>query len=164
MTPRIRTVESVEEHLHGNTDCWHVVTRATDGHGLTHVFPKVTLEWRAAEYGIDPADTDTLLDVVLHEQLLDDETAASVPADLFEAPSTARARAAHLARISGCKENRERIVLDGKSNPLDVIRARPGISTDRVRVKRELVDVHRWNRLYGGLPVPVTNTVEVPRA
>jgi hypothetical protein len=164
MAPRIRTVESVEEQRHGDTDCWHVVTRAADGHGLTHVFPKATLEWRAAEYGIDLADTDTLLDVILHEQLLDEEEAASVPVDLFEAPSTARARAAHLARIGGCKEKRERIVLDGKSNPLDVIRARPGINTEAVRAKRELVDVHRWNRLYGGLPVPITNTLEVPRA
>ncbi|WP_406444575.1 hypothetical protein OHB14_36790 [Streptomyces sp. NBC_01613] len=164
MAPRVRTVESVEERRHGDTDCWHVVTRAADGHGLTHVFPKVTLEWRAAEYGIDPADVDTLLDVVLHEQLLDEGTAAAIAPDLFEASSTTRARNAHLARLGAHKEKSERIILDGKNKPLDAIRARPGISTDGVRAKRELVDVHRWNRLYGGLPVPVTAALEVPRA
>ena len=38
-----------------------------------------------------------------------------------------------------------------------------GMDPDRVRVKREAVDVHRWNRLYGGLPVePIQE--EAPRA
>lgn len=32
-----------------------------------HMFPASTLAWRAAEYGIDPSDSQTLLDVVLHE-------------------------------------------------------------------------------------------------
>lgn len=162
MAARIRTVESAEEFRHGPVDCCRVITRAADGHGLTHVFPKAALEWRAAEYGIDPADVDTLLDIVLHEQLLDDEEAATIGPDLFEAPSTERARQAHLARIEACKRGRERIVLDGKNNPLDVIRARPGITEQGVREKRERVDVHRWIRLYGGLPV--TDALEVPRA
>lgn len=163
MAPRIRTVESVDEQRHGDIDCWHVVTRATDGHGLTHVFPKSTLEWRAAEYGLDPADVDTLLDVVLHEQLLDEETAAGAVNSLFTVRSTADARSAYLDRISAWKQ-RERIVLDGKSRVLDVIRARPEITSDGVRAKRELVDVHRWRALYGGLPVPITTTLEVPHA
>jgi hypothetical protein len=164
MPPRTRIVESVTEQMDGSADCWHVVTRAADGHGITHVFPKTTLEWRAAEYGIDPTDADTLLDVVLHEQILDDDTAARITADLFEAPSTSRARDAHLARIDGHKQQRERIVIDGENNPLDAIRARPGISAEGVRVKREMVDVHRWTRLYGALPIPATDTLEVPRA
>jgi hypothetical protein len=164
MAPRIRAVESVEEQRHGDTECWHVVTRAGDGHGLTHVFPKATLEWRAAEYGLDPADTDTLLDVVLHEQLFDTETAEAAKSSLAGAASTADARQAHLARIAASKQQGDRIALDGKNSPLNMIRARPGISADGVRMKRELVDVHRWNRLYGGLPVPITDTLEVPRA
>jgi hypothetical protein len=164
MASRIRAVESVEEQRHGDTECWHVVTRAGDGHGLTHVFPKAALEWRAAEYGISPADTDTLLDVILHEQLFDEETAEAAKNSLAAAASTADARQAHLARITASKQGGERIVLDGKDSPLDTIRARPGIDMDGVRVKRELVDVHRWNRLYGSLPVPITNTLEVPRA
>lgn len=164
MASRIRTVESVEEQRHGDTECWHVVTRASDGHGLTHVFPKAALEWRAAEYGISPADTDTLLDAILHEQLFDEETAEAAKNSLAAAASTADARQAHLARIAASKQQGERITLDGKNSPLDTIRARPGISADGVRVKRELVDTHRWNRLYGGLPVPITDTLEVPRA
>ncbi|MFI5687909.1 hypothetical protein [Streptomyces sp. NPDC051636] len=161
MAPRIRIVESVDEQRHGATDCWHVVTRAADGHGLTHVFPKATLEWRAAEYGIDPTDVDTLLDVVLHEPFLDDEEAA---ANLFTAPSTVDARIGHLDRISACKRERERIILDGKNGALDVIRSRPGITAEGLRVKRELVDVYRWNRRYGGLPVSALSILEVPHA
>ena len=30
------------------------------------IFPHSTLEWRSAEYGIDPEDLDTILDVILH--------------------------------------------------------------------------------------------------
>jgi len=160
MPPRTRVVESVTERRHGAADCWEVITRAVDGSGLTHVFPKETLEWRSAEYGVAAADVDTLLDVVLHEPFLEEEDAPT----LFTALSTAQARDAHLARISKAKAARAAIVLDGKNNPLDVIRDHPGISTEGVRAKREQVDVHRWNRLYGGLPVPPADTVEVPRA
>lgn len=163
MAPRIRTVESVKEHRIGDTDCWQVVTRATGDTGITHVFPKATLEWRAAEYGIDPDDVDTLLDVVLHEQLLDEATAGAAVRSLASARSTADARQAHVSRLAGVKSG-HRIDLGGKDSPLDVIRARPGISVDGVREKREWVDIHRWTRLYGGLPVPAATTLEVPRA
>lgn len=164
MAAKVRTVESVEERRNGDVDCWRVVTRAPGDGGITHIFPKAALEWRAAEYGIDPADVDTLLDVVLHEQLMDDDTAAENARALASAASTAEARQAHTARIAAVKQGTARIVLDDKSSPLDAIRARPGITVDGVRAKRELVDVHRWNRLYGGLPVPMNNALEVPRA
>lgn len=160
---RVRTVESVEEQRHGDTDCWHVVTRAPGDGGITHVVPKVALEWRAAEYGIDPADVDTLLDVVLHEQLFDDDTAAEAVRSRASARSTAAAREAHLTRIAALKQT-HRIALD-KGSPLDAIRSAPGITATGVREKRERVDVHRWTRLYGGLPVPTLSpALEVPRA
>ena len=64
-----------------------------------HCFPKDVFEWRAAEYDIDPADMDTLLDVVLSEPFID-------PGDvkpgerLHDAPTIEEARRAHLARCS----------------------------------------------------------------
>lgn len=153
MAARNRVVESVEEHRHGDADCWHVITRAPDGHGITHVFPKSTLEWRAAEFGVDPADVDALLDLVLHEAFIDDQTDGP-PSEVRAARSSVEARQAHANRIDAVKRTRERIVFDqGKNSPLNVIRQQPGITADGVRAKRELVDVHRWNRLYGGLPV-----------
>jgi len=163
MAARVRTVESVEEDRIGDTECWRVVTRATDGHGRTHVFPKSILEWRVAEFGIDLADVDALLDVVLHEQFISDDQDGP-PAAVLAARSSGEARQAHEVRLNAVKGARERIMLGGKDSPTDVIRQRPGITAEGVREKRQLVDVHRWNRLYGGLPVPVTDALEVPRA
>lgn len=162
MAARVRTVESVAEQRVGDVDCWQVVTRCKGDGGITHLFPKVQLEWRAAEYGIDPGDTNALLDVVLHEHLFDDDTAAAARTAFMSARSTGEARAAHLARIAAVKAQHA-VALDA-GGPLDVIRARPGISVQGVRVKRELVDVFRWNCLYGGLPVHITDGPEVPRA
>lgn len=163
MAARVRTVESAAATRVGAVDCWQVVTRAKGDGGITHVFPQNTLEWRAAEYGIDPADVDALLDVVLHEQLFDADTAAEAEQALRAARSTTDARTGHLARIAAVKE-RHRIAL-AEGGPLDVIRTRPGISAAGVRVKRELVDVHRWSQLYGGLPVPVlSSSLEASRA
>ncbi|MET8826107.1 hypothetical protein ABZX40_13625 [Streptomyces sp. NPDC004610] len=154
MGARVRTVESVEEHRHGGADCWHVVTRAADGHGVTHLFPKETLEWRAAEFGIDPDDVDTLLDLVLHEAFIDD-AADGPPVAVMAARSTAEARQAQADRIDAVvKAARETIIFDrAKTSPLDVIRQRPGTSVAGFRAKREMADVGRWRRLYGGLPV-----------
>lgn len=163
MAARVRTVESAAPARVGDVDCWQVVTRAKGDGGITHLFPKDTLEWRAAEYGLDPSDVDGLLDVVLHEQLFDHDTATEAERALRSARSTADARASHTALIAAVKAQ-HRIAL-GAGGPLDVIRARPGISADGVRVKREAVDVHRWIQMYGGLPVPVlSSSQEVPRA
>lgn len=163
MAARVRTVESAAATRVGDVDCWQVVTRCKGDGGLTIVFPKGTLEWRAAEYGLDPADVDGLLDVVLHERLFDDDTAAETEHALRAARSTADARTSHLARIASLKAQ-HRIAIDA-GGPLDAIRSRPGISAEGVRAKREAVDVHRWNQMYGGLPVPVlSSSQEVPRA
>lgn len=163
MPPRTRTVESVRERKVGAADGWEVITRAADGSGLTHLFPKDVLEWRAAEYGIDASDIDTLLDIVLHENFHEEEPQDAPPTP-YTAASTAQAREAHLARISKAKATRERITLSAEGGPLDAIRARPGITEQGIRAKREQVDIHRWNKLYGGLPVPVTESKEAIRA
>lgn len=62
-----------------------------------YTFPDDTLEWRAAEYEIDPTDLDTLLDIVLYEPHLpaDDQPELS----LHHAPTVKSARDRHLARI-----------------------------------------------------------------
>jgi hypothetical protein len=56
--------EHGEDHLLATVD-------VTDEVGKTvrtaYVFPKDTMEWRVAEYGIDPKDTETLLDILLFE-------------------------------------------------------------------------------------------------
>ncbi|MEU6365776.1 hypothetical protein ABZ876_08470 [Streptomyces sp. NPDC046931] len=169
------TITDVGEDPH--RDLWYVAYEDAAGERHTHVFPKSTLEWRAAEYGLtDPAE---ILDVILHEAHTPDPRPRRVmrsltsptahvkaevePVTLYTATSTTQARTAHLDRIRATKTGRARIV-NPPSDPLAVIRARHGITAEGVRAKRERVDVHRWNSLYGGLPVPVPSALEVPRA
>lgn len=126
----------------GNT-FWVVTMADRDGALVNHAFPQDTALWRAAEYGIDPADTATLLDIILHEpyipdpRVMDPPAAAAiraevggkrVPATLATAASTADARTAHLARIAHVKANIRRITgPQGKDakDPLDLIRNHP---------------------------------------
>lgn len=182
--PRIHTVDWVDERLNRDAPLWVVHYADQDNAGGSYVFPKDSLEWRAAEYGL--TDVDEILDIVLHEFHLPDAldrddaalragmvTSASLnaePITLFNAASTADALAAHRVRIADAK--RTRVLVQGPAkgrNPLDVIRAQHGIAASGVRAKREAVDVHRWSLLYGGLPVvppsPFSSLLlEVPRA
>lgn len=182
--PRVLTVDFVTERLTRGAPRWAVHYVDQDGVGGGHIFPKDTLEWRAAEYGI--TDIDELLDMILHEPHLPDfpdrddaalraglVTSTRPDAEavtLFNAAATSDALAAHRLRIAGAKKTRARVVPPGKGrDPLDVIRAQHGITAAGVRAKAELVDVHRWQLLYGGLPVPVlsslsSSALEVPRA
>jgi hypothetical protein len=180
--PRILTVDWVSERLTGGDPRWVVHRVDQDGNGSGHVFPKVALEWRAAEYGL--TDVAEILDIVLHEPHLPDEpdkddaaTRAGLvtsnrpdaePITLFNARSSADALAAHRLRIADAKQTRARVQppTNGK-DPLDVIRAAHGITDAGLRAKREAVDVHRWQLVYGDLPVrppSPTSLLEVPRA
>ena len=183
---RILTVDWVGERLTRGAPRWLVHHVDQDGNGSSCVFPKDTLEWRAAEYGL--SDVDELLDMRLHEFHLPDapdrDDAAlraglvtstgrdAEPITLYNAASTADALAAHRARIADVKQTRALVTVTTKgSNPLDVIRRAHGITPTGVRAKAELVDVHRWHLVYGALPVAPpspslssSSLLEVPRA
>lgn len=158
---------------------WSVITLRPDGRGWQHTFPGEAFEWRAAEYGLtDPVE---ILDVILHEPYQDTSPPALPPSvkaaapaaatkkaadphgpTLQEAPSTAAARAAHRSRIAAVKADRVQITDPGGLLPH--IHQSHGMSPDRVNAKREAVDIHRWTKLYGGLPVTVPYREEPPRA
>jgi hypothetical protein len=179
---RILTIDSVTERLAKGAPRWVVHHIDQNGNGGGHVFPKETLEWRAAEYGL--TDVDEILDMILHEPHLPDEpdkddAAARVglvtstrtdaePITVFNAASTADALAAHRLRIADVKQNRVRFTPAAKGkDPLDAIRAANGITDAGLRAKREAVDIHRWQLVHGDLPVrpPTPSTLlEVPRA
>lgn len=150
------SVVSVRQAVEGDQEipCWRVSVRGPGGMQYEHAFPLATLEWRAAEYGIDPADIDTLLHVILHEpHLTAPEENGGGPRDksptLWEATSTAQAHAAHMKRIQDCP-----VTIDiAGAKHLDAIRQAP-VAHGAVRAKRQAVDTHRWERLYGGLPKP----------
>lgn len=152
--------------------CWYVDTERPDGSQRRHVFPKTTLAWRAAEYGIDPADTDTLLDIVLHEGFAPHPdnplTAAAdpvlaagllsparasrgttragdlVPTTLYNAETTEQAREAHLMRVTHAKTEVVRIE-GGKGARGDLLAPIREAGVDRVAVEvfAARVDEHR---------------------
>ena len=159
------TVEDVAEGATGSgAHYWEVIMRRPDGKLHGYAFPKDSLEWRAAEYGLsDPAE---ILDVVLHEPFKPrpaSVTATSLvtpaarvkpaeePVTLWTAKSTSEARAAHLALIASVKSERVRVI--DPRGLLAHITTRTGMTTEGVRAKQERVDVRRWEKLYGGLPV-----------
>ncbi|MFB7244652.1 hypothetical protein ACFCYX_19590 [Streptomyces populi] len=87
---------------------------------VLHIFPLDALEWRAAEYGIDHTDVDLLLDCVLHEPYLTEDTV------VHTAASPAAARVIHLERIAAAKAAghglRSAVVAGRKEDPLQPIR------------------------------------------
>lgn len=115
----------------------YLVKETPNGARDVHSFPLETLEWRAAEYDIDPADTDTLIDVIIHEPYMPDpgnpanvrsDAAAAagyvspaveprrgvgplelMPTTLMSAETPALARGAHLARIADVKAIRAHV-------------------------------------------------------
>ena len=102
-----------------------------------HTFPVDTLEWRAAEYGIDPADTATLMDIVLAEPHLSEEDWATGH-QLHAAPDIATDRADHLARCARAKL-RHRISTRGKGHPCRRVVDESPMHPEALALKRELV-------------------------
>lgn len=119
MTAQMDPVELVDDG-----SFWRVKYRT----GGMHMFPKDALEWRAVEYGVDPADVDALLDIVLHEPYLTPVVEAAAwrlgrrLATLYEAGSQREAREDHRARIAHLKATVVRIPIAGVA-VLDPVRA-----------------------------------------
>lgn len=146
-------------------DFWEVHVDRGGGIKWAHVFPKNLLDWRAAEYGIDPADVDTLVDIALHETMvptqLDEQTNAQLKAKalpwLLDADNTDDARKYHLQRIRTAPNQ-----LQVKGNKaLDPIRQGHKPNHDFVSQAAQMVDIHRWNAKYGDLPTPQTTLKQV---
>jgi hypothetical protein len=112
-----------------------------------HIFPYDILEWRAAEYGIDPSDVDTLLDIVLAEPYLSPDEWKTGP-QLYVDPDTdlSEVRQAHLSRCARVKLA-NRISTRGKSaDPLTLVRETHQMDAGAVSIKRQLVDQGREQR------------------
>lgn len=131
-------------------DCYAIKENGT-GECDHHSFPLDILEWRAAEYGIDPRDFDTLIDVVLHEPFIpdpgdpanfrDDAAAARgyvspavelrrgvvpfelVPTTLVNAEARELARGAHLERVAHAKQHVGRVARPNQPGKSDPLAA-----------------------------------------
>lgn len=171
MPPREYTVQTVGEYWPNPANpCWCIDMAKPDGSGHRYVFPQVTLENLAAEYGIDPTAVDTLLDVALHQPFApnpndpgeDDPAGAAgmlspalvsrgttrkgdlIPTTLYTAADTKAAREAHLVRIEHTKTHRVRVVPPkGGKDPLDAIRQAHGIDPERVAAKARVIEERR---------------------
>ncbi|MFI6317268.1 hypothetical protein ACIBG8_07105 [Nonomuraea sp. NPDC050556] len=109
----------------GADPLWGVSRVDEQGNAKLHLFPHITFEWRCAEYGFDPDDIATILDVILHEPwipnaddplALTDERAAKILADIHGLPtcwtpgvSDETRRQAHLTRIAAVKSHSARL-------------------------------------------------------
>lgn len=65
-----------------------------------HRFFHDALRWRAAEYGIDPLDSPTLFDVLMHERFIDTR---HQNAGFLWTSDQATARATHLSKIEAVR-------------------------------------------------------------
>lgn len=94
-----RVFDRALTHLDGAAEpAWLVeMTDESSGQTVAHAFPHAALTYRAAEYGIDLADVDTLLDVVLHEPHV--ELHHADPTFVYNTDRDT-ARRAHLARVA----------------------------------------------------------------
>jgi hypothetical protein len=122
-------------------DIWHVALSIEDGDvtsRMLYAFPVDTMEWRAAEYGIDPADTATLLDIVMTEPHLNAEE-RDTGHQLHGAPDIPTARADHVARCARAKL-RLRMSTRGKGSPLQRVRDGSPMDHEVLDVKRGHVE------------------------
>jgi hypothetical protein len=120
-------------------DIWHVAVSITDGDTTTrllHAFPVDSMEWRAAEYGID--DPATLLDIVLIEPHLTEEE-RQTGHQLHGAPDIPTARADHIARCARAKL-RLRVSSRAKGSSLQRVRDESPMDHEVIDVKRSHVE------------------------
>lgn len=147
--------QSGAEQVSG-TPCWTVTLLRPDGNCHAYLMPTTILEWRAAEYGVDPADVDALMELILHEPhipMIDDGSGpryADGGPDLLSAESTSAARDAHAARVKACPVR----INVRNAKALDAVRTGHKPDAARIRAMREHVDTTRWVKRHGDLPVP----------
>jgi hypothetical protein len=149
-------IAEVQERLVGGTPCWLVIMNRENGLKMGHLMPQEIIDNRAAEYGLDPADIDSILEIILHEEhlpMVEDPVTGTVKHEdddqvVTSAESTTQAREAHLARL---KKSRVSVKVKG-SKPLDKIRKGHRSDPDRLAKLKEHFDTRRWVNRYGALP------------
>jgi hypothetical protein len=142
-----RKITNVDRFVRNEETWWRVtfdVVGAPPGTPAVHYyeFPDSTFEWRIAEYGFDPTDVDSIMDVILSEPFLGNVQSVH----LTETP--AEARRIHLAR---CAEAKLLVKMSsrGIENPVEMIRTafrgRPGKGQQNssLKEKKSIVEAAR---------------------
>jgi hypothetical protein len=164
-------------------DAWEAGVRP-DGMAVIHVavladgvpyllsMPGDTLEWRAAEYDIDPDAFDELLRLVIAERFIDSDPAHpefvyNTDAATARASQQARCRAAvqvtesALKRVNALGMVEPRAV--GEPKPSEKIRALVQLSREVVAEKAQLVERVRERRRPPQEPTRITDTERATR-
>lgn len=132
-------------------DIWEIHAQGEDGHKRLMLIPKVALNWRSAEYGIDPEDVDALLDILLHEGQVppkeEEEQSQRLPR-LLETTNTSDALKFQKQRIRRVPRQFD----FSDSEALNTIRENHTPDRNLIRAMSEEIDVARWVANYGGLP------------
>lgn len=119
--PQKRTITRVRD-ASGEQQCaaphpiWFIDMDVEGALPWIYVIPHSTFFHRSAEYGIDPSDFDTLLDIAIHEHHF--ELSHTDPTFLYNTDEKT-AREAHLARVDAAKK---RVTHEDPANLLNVIR------------------------------------------
>lgn len=162
--------DTVDRITHRGQDYWVVFGKAFNDDGTPMVdadgnhfnykyrFPVDTMEWRAAEYGIDPADTATLLDIVMVEPLMSEEDYQD-GVKLHDTDDIAQARADHLARVAR-KKLAARMSTRKKGSPLQRIADESPMHPEIVAIKR----LHVKNAIRQNVPQKARKLTEDPEA
>lgn len=114
---RVRRIRQVDHHPEwdGSGGGWSILLDHEDGTPWCYAFPALALWCRSAEYGIDPSDVETLLDIVLHELALTSigQGLTGDEPDFVYHAEEGIARTGHLARIDRAKDMFDHPDLDG---------------------------------------------------
>lgn len=116
-----------------------------------HCLPANALEIRAAEYGIDHKDIETLLDVVIWEPYLhhlNDGVDHDHPQFVWNAETIDEAREHHLKRVAAVKKLLAHPDQHDHNPALDPIRKSHGIDPEMVALRAEHFGLQResWRR------------------
>lgn len=138
--PKI-TIEDVrQERGH-----WEIPYTLTQDDGMEEkvllVVAYDTLEWRAAEYNIPVTDLDTLVDIIVCEQFIEQEHFEGEKS-LFKAATVDEAREEYLRKIAEIKL-KYRVSTRGKSHPLQKLKNGVVFDPARVAIKGAAVILER---------------------
>lgn len=131
---------------------WKVQLEAA-GETSFHWFPPDTMEWRSAEYGIDPGDRETLLDVVLAEGwFFDGIDPLEHPSSLYNSETIDEARDFHLSRVAVVKadhslasapQNKRALMRSTSTDPREHVKKNSVFNREIIVAKREIVAIGR---------------------
>lgn len=143
----VRPIDKADD-LGGTEPAWVVDIAREDGVAWCYAFPHSAFEHRAAEYGINPYDADTLTDVILQEFVMMDYGLGvdhNDPTFVYNTDEGS-ARTAHLKRVSDSKSIVAHVDPEGK---LLVIKRRhlASVNMDSISQKKKNVASLRKARM-----------------